>query len=122
MQWLNSTGITVSLFFIFFILGKKNRKRADYLLILINLLMVSFLALDVAVRTHLSTPLFFLQNIAPYLLFPVYIFFALDTVQEKIQSNNRWVLLFIPALISTLFLLSDLYITNTYDTAALQIV
>ena len=107
MQWLNSTGIAVSLFFIFFILGKKNRKRADYLLILINLLMISFLALDL------------FQTIAPYLLFPVYIFFAIDTVQEN-QSSRRWILLFIPVLFSAAFLITDLFIIHTYDAAALQ--
>lgn len=119
MQWLNSTGIAVSLFFIFFILGKKNRKRADCLLILINLLMISFLALDIAVRTHLSPLLFFFQTIAPYLLFPVYIFFAIDTVKEN-HSNRRWVLLFIPVLFSAFFLITDLFITHTYNTEALQ--
>ncbi len=120
MQWLNSTGIAVSLFFIFFIVGKKNRKRADYILILINILMISFLALDLAVRTHLSTSLFFFQSIAPYLLFPVYLLFALDTVQEKSQTNNRRFLLFIPVVISILFLMSDLFIFHSYDSAALQ--
>jgi AraC-like DNA-binding protein len=119
MQWLNSTGIAVSLFFIFFILSKKNHKRADYLLILINLLMISFLALDIAVRTYLSSALFFLQTIAPYLLFPVYIVFAIDTVQEN-QNNRRWILLFIPVLISAFFLIIDLFVIHTYDTAALQ--
>jgi AraC-like DNA-binding protein len=119
MQWLNSTGIAVSLFFILFILGKKSRKRADYLLILINLLMISFLALDLAVRTHLSPLLFFFQTIVPYLLFPTYIFYAIDIMQEN-QSNRRWILLFIPVLFSALFLIADLFITHTYDTATLQ--
>ncbi len=119
MQWLNSTGITISLFFIFFILGKKNHKRPDYVLVLINLLLISFLALDLAVRTHMSPQLFFFQTIAPYLLFPVYIFFAIDTVQEN-QSNRRWILLFIPVLFSAFFLITDLFIIHTYDTDALQ--
>jgi AraC-like DNA-binding protein len=120
MQWLNSTGIAVSLFFILFILGKKNRKRADYLLILINLLMISFLSLDLLIRVRLTTLVFFFQSIAPYLLFPVYLFFALDTVQEKIQNNSRWALLFIPALISTIFLFVDLFVLHSYDTVTLQ--
>jgi AraC-like DNA-binding protein len=119
MQWLNSTGIAVSLFFILFVLSKKNRKRADYLLILINLLMISYLALDIAVRTHLSPLLLFFQTIAPYLLFPTYIFFAIDTLQEK-WDKGRWILLFIPVLLSALFLITDLFIIHTYDTAALQ--
>jgi hypothetical protein len=120
MQWLNSTGIAVSLFFILFILGKKNRKRADYLLILINLLMISFLSLDLLVRVRLTPLIFFLQSIAPYLLFPVYLFFALDSVQEKIQNNNRWILLFVPATVSAIFLFADLFAINTYDSVALQ--
>jgi|688.fasta_scaffold1538014_1 hypothetical protein len=103
MQWLNSTGIAVSVFFIFFILGKRNRKRADYLLILINLLMISFLSLDLLVRIRLTTVVFFFQSVSTYLLFPVYLFFALDTIQDKIQNNRRWIVLFIPALISTIF-------------------
>jgi AraC-like DNA-binding protein len=118
MQWLNSTGIAVSLFFIFFILGKKNRKRADYLLVLSNLLMISFLALDLAVRTHLSPLLFFFQSIAPHLLFPTYFFFAIDTVQQN--RNRRWVLMFIPVLLSAFFLIADLFIIHTYDKAALE--
>lgn len=120
MQWLNSTGIAVSLFFILFILGKKNRKRTDYLLILINLLMISFLSLDLLVRVRLTPLIFFLQSIAPYLLFPVYLFFALDSVQEKIQNNNRWILLFVPAIVSAIFLFADLFAINTYDSVALQ--
>ena len=120
MQWLNSTGIAVSLFFILFILGKKNRKRADYLLILINLLMISFLSLDLLVRVRLTLLIFFLQSIAPYLLFPVYLFFALDSVQEKIQNDNRWILLFVPATVSAIFLFADLFAINTYDSVALQ--
>jgi AraC-like DNA-binding protein len=120
MQWLNSTGIAVSLFFILFILGKKNRKRADHLLILINLLMISFLSLDLLVRVRLTPLIFFLQSIAPYLLFPVYLFFALDSVQEKIQNNNRWILLFVPAIVSAIFLFADLFAINTYDSVALQ--
>ncbi|MBI3218678.1 MAG: AraC family transcriptional regulator [Bacteroidetes bacterium] len=118
MQWLNSTGIAVSLFFILFLFGKKNRKRADYLLILINFLIISFLALDIAVRTHLSPLLLFFQNIAPYLLFPIFIFFAMDTVQEN--YGKRWMLLFIPVLCSACFLIADLFIINSYDAAALQ--
>jgi len=120
MQWLNSTGVAVSLFFILFILGKKNRKRADYLLILINLLMISFLSLDLLVRVRLTPLIFFLQSIAPYLLFPVYLLFALDSVQEKIQNNNRWILLFVPATVSAIFLFADLFAINTYDSVALQ--
>ncbi len=120
MQWLNSTGIAVSVFFIFFILGKRNRKRADYLLILINLLMISFLSLDLLVRIRLTTVVFFFQSVSTYLLFPVYLFFALDTIQDKIQNNRRWIVLFIPALISTIFLISDLFIFHTYDAAAMQ--
>lgn len=120
MQWLNSSGIAVSLFFILLILGKKDRKRADYLLILINLLMIGFLGLDLAARAHLTTTIFFLQTIVPYLLFPVYIFFAVDMIQEEIQNRGRWTLLFIPVAISILFLLIDLFVIHTYDATALQ--
>ena len=110
MQWLNSTGIAISLFFSFFILVKKNRKMTDYLLILINLLTISFFVLDIVARVQLTPLIFFFQSVAPLLLFPVYLIFALEAVQHKIVKTNQWIWFFVPSLVSTIFFTSsDIY-------------
>lgn len=120
MQWLNSTGVAISVFFVLFILGKRNRKRADYLLILINLLMISFLILDLVVRTRLTVWVFFLQSISPFLLFPVFLLYVLEIIQEKNRMYRYWMLLFVPAIISIFFLVADLFFLHVYDAAELQ--
>jgi AraC-like DNA-binding protein len=112
MQALNVTGVAISGLFIFFIINKKNRLRADYLLLLINVLMIAFLVLDLVVRQQLTVGLFFFQTIAPYLLFPTFIFFALELLQETIHQKAKWVLLFLPAIISTVFFAFDLFVFN----------
>ncbi|MCA4898469.1 MAG: helix-turn-helix domain-containing protein [Bacteroidota bacterium] len=120
MQWLNSTGVAISAFFILFILSKRNRRRADYLLILINILMISFLILDLVARTQLTVWVFFLQSISPYLLFPVFLLYALEILQEKNRINRYWILLFAPAIISIIFLIGELFFLHTYDAVELQ--
>ncbi len=120
MQWLNSTGIAVSLFFILFILGKKNRKRADYLLVCLNLLLIIFLVLDILVRERITTILFFLQSFTPNLLIPLFILFALEILQEDFRDNRYWLILFTPATISFIFLIYDLFLLHQYDEKMLQ--
>ena len=120
MQALNTTGIAVSALFIFFIFNKKRRIRADYLLVLINLLTISFLAIDLMVRIHLTPILFFLQTITPYFLFPLFLFFALDVLQEEGHQRGRWMLLFLPAMLSATYFFFELFIVHHYTTDALQ--
>ncbi len=113
MQGFIIAGVAVSGFFIIFILSKKNRKRADLLLILINLFMIGFLALDVLIRERITPTLFFLQALLPFFLFPVFLLFALETLGKK--WNTLWLVLFVPASIATLYISADLYFLHDYS-------
>jgi AraC-like DNA-binding protein len=116
MQSAIIAGVAVSGFFIIFILAKKNRKRADFLLVLMNLLMSSFLVLDMLVSQKITFGRFFLQAQLPFYLDPVFLLFALETLQKKIRAY--WLLLFIPAVSTTLYISWDMFF-HTYNTPAL---
>jgi AraC-like DNA-binding protein len=118
MQVFVITGASVAAFFILFILSKKDRKGTDYLLVLINLLMIGFLVTDMLVRDELTVMRFFIQTLLPYYLFPVFLLFALETLQ--IKSQYRWLLIFLPAFITTAVVASDLFLIRDYDEPALS--
>jgi AraC-like DNA-binding protein len=113
----NIAGITISGFLIVFILSKKNHKRADFWLILINLLMIGFLTVVILAHQKFTVTKFFLQTQLPFYLFPVFLFFAMETLQKKVKTI--WFLLFIPAFISTLCIAADLYFIHDYNTEEL---
>jgi AraC-like DNA-binding protein len=112
-------GITISGLFVFFILLKKSLQRSDYLLIAINGLLCAFLLLDWRVKEGITVQLFFLQTIVPYLIFPVYFIFVLDSMQETIHTRGRWFLFFLPFVFSILFFIADLFFLNSYTTDSL---
>jgi len=62
MSFVNIAGIAISSLFIFFILSKKKRKRADYLLVVTNLLMCTFLAVNMISKERLTDVSFFHTN------------------------------------------------------------
>ena len=101
------TGITISGFFIVFILSKKNRKKTDFLLALINLLWIGLLLLDVLTRQHMTATRLFLQALLPFYSFPLFLLFAAEMLQFKMRTP--W-LPFIPAFITTLYTGVDLYL------------
>lgn len=117
MPVFNIAGIAVSAFFIVFILSKKNRKRADFWLILINLLMTGFLIVVILAQQKITVTRFFLQVQLPFYLFPVFSLFAIETIQKKV--GLIWLLLFIPALTSSICIAADLYFLHDYNTSLL---
>jgi AraC-like DNA-binding protein len=117
MPIFNIAGIAISAFFIIFILSKKSRKRADFWLTVINLLMIGFLSLVMLMHQKITVTRFFLQSQFPFYLFPVFFLFAIETVQKKVRAV--WLFLFTPAFISTICIGADLYFVHNYNTQAL---
>jgi len=117
MPVFNIAGIAVSAFFIVFILSKKNLKRADFWLTLINLLMIGFLTIVILAHQKITITRFFLQTQFPFYLFPVFFLFAIETLQKKVRPV--WYLLFIPAFTSTICIAADLYFIHDYNTPEL---
>jgi AraC-like DNA-binding protein len=117
MQGFIIAGIAVSVFFIVFILSKKNLKSPDFLLILINLLMIGFLALNLLVSEYITAIRFYIQTLLPFLLFPVFFLFALETLQ--IKRNVWWLFLFMPFVITAIYIGADLFLLHDYQQSEL---
>jgi len=117
MPTFNIAGIAISLFFIAFNLAKKNRRRADFWLILINLLMIAFLVVVMIAQEKFTIIRFLLQAQLPFYLFPVFVLFGLETLEKKIRFE--WMLLFAPALLTTLGIGVDVYFIHDYNSEAL---
>jgi hypothetical protein len=120
MPEFNIAGIAVSAFFIVFILSKKDRKRADLWLVLINVLMIGFLTLVILMHQEITVSRFFLQAQLPFYLFPVFLLFVIEALQKKV--NTARLFLFVPALITTLCIGSDLYFFHDYNSSELNTV
>jgi AraC-like DNA-binding protein len=106
------TGITISALFVIFILAKKIRKRADYLLIVINLFMIGFLMLNLMMSEHLTVMGLFLQALLPYYLMTTFIFFALEFLQVRVRG---WlILVIVPVVLSTVYIATDMFVIHHY--------
>jgi AraC-like DNA-binding protein len=117
---IDIAGIAISVFFTISILSKQKRKKADLLLLLINLNIIGLLVVDAIFHIKLTHWVFFLLNVLPLYLFPLFLIFALETLQEKIHHRGRWVLIFLPALITSAYIGSDLFIRHRYNQSQLE--
>jgi len=111
---LNIAGITVSAFFVAFILQKRGHTRADFWLVIINLIMIGFLGLVMLANQKFTTTIFFLQSQLPFYLFPSYLLFALEKVKEKRKAT--WLFLFAPAITGSICIAIDLFFRHDYNT------
>jgi AraC-like DNA-binding protein len=117
---LDIAGIAISVFFILFILSKKKRKNTDLLLLLSNLATIGLLLVDAMFQRQLTSWVFFLLNTIPLFYFPLFLIYALEMLAEKIHHRGRWALLFLPALITSAYIASDLFILHNYNQAQLD--
>jgi len=117
MNVVNTAGIAVSGLFVSFILLKKGHTRADFWLIIINLIMMGFLGLVMLANQNFTTAVFFLQSQLPFFLFPTYLLFALERLEVK--RSSTWLLLFAPAVAGSICIAADLYFFHDYDSPEL---
>jgi len=117
---LDMAGIAISAFFIFSILSKKHRKGPDTILVLINVTIIGLLVADALFQQQLTAVVFLLLNVLPLLLFPLFLIFALEVLQEKIHHRGRWVLLFAPALFAAFYMSADLFVISRYSLPQLR--
>jgi len=117
---LDIAGIAISAFFILFILSRRKMKKTDLLLSLINLGIIALLVVDAMFQRRLTPLVFMLLNIIPVYFFPLFLIYALEILQEKIHHKGRWILLFLPAFITSAYIGSDLFLFHHYDHAQLE--
>lgn len=119
MAYLYSATASIILVFVFLIFQKKNKNRADYLLIAVNFLISLFLLADLLVQEYFSSSAVILQNVLPLILFPTFVYYVLQFVMRNSLLRKYAALLFLPALGLTIYSLLDHYYFNEYDQAAL---
>jgi AraC-like DNA-binding protein len=117
---IDIAGIAISAFFIVFILSRKKLKKTDLLLSLINLGIIALLVADAMFQKRLTRTVFLLLNIIPLYFYPIFIIYALEILQEKVHHRGKWILLFLPSLITFVYIGSDLFISHHYDQARLE--
>ena len=117
---IDIAGIAISAFFILFILSRRKLKKTDLLLSLINLGIIALLVADAMFQRLLTPLVFLLLNIIPLYFYPLFLIYALEILQEKVHHGGKWVLLFLPALITSVYIGSDLFISHHYDQAQLE--
>lgn len=79
--------------------------------------MIGFLTIVILAQQKITITRFFLQTQLPFYLFPVLFLFTIETLQKKVSPV--WLLLFIPAFISTICIATDLYFVHDYNTPIL---
>lgn len=119
MGYVYSATATIILLFIVLIIQKKNKNRADYLLIIINMLIGLFLVADLLVANHFSSFAIILQNVLPLLLFPTFIYYVLQYIGTGSGLRKYAFLFFLPGLGLLLYSIFDHYLLNPYDAADL---
>ena len=97
MDYGSLAGIVVILVFVAFILSKKGKGKVDYLLILFNLLLAAFMALNSINLNSLSSASLIAQNAIPFFIFPAFAFMVLYTIDEG-NVNRSWFLLLVPGV------------------------
>lgn len=113
MEIASIAGLVLLLTFSAFVLKKRGKTRADYVLLVINgLLAVSILS-GMWVLRGMHSLNFIVLSITPFLLFPVFISYVLEYVQLKQKKLLLW--MYFPALAFLLFLVGDHYLWNAYD-------
>ncbi len=117
---IDIAGITISGFFIIFILSRKKLKKTDLLLLLINLDIIALLVVDSMFQRRLGSFVFLLLNVIPLFFYPIFLIYALEILKENVHHRGRWSILFLPALITTVYIGSDLFISHHYDQAGLE--
>lgn len=119
IRYIYTAAGVLILYFIFQILQKKRKNRADYLLIGVNLCIGLFLFSDVWVSEHLTSAGLILQNNIPIFLFTAFTFYVLQFLYAGSRFPRLWYLVLLLGPAFLIFNLLDHYVLNHYDQAGL---
>lgn len=107
------------LVFLMLILQKKNKVFADYLLIVINVLLAAFLLSNLWVESDLSSASIIFQNSVPLLLYPTYTTYIYEFTHARKPKPRFRYLFFIPFAALLLLSIIDHYLLENYSSPAL---
>ncbi|QTN39761.1 helix-turn-helix transcriptional regulator [Cryomorphaceae bacterium] len=117
MNYVYAASGAIIAIFVFLILKKRKKAIADYLLILVNLLIGCFILADVLVNWKLTSETVIFQNAIPLLLFPVFVFYLLQFTHAKKHLAKTWYLLFLPFVLFCALCFIDHYLLQNYKSA-----
>ena len=120
MQTISYIGIGILGMFMFFILNKKHKQPNDYILALLNLLLVLFLLLNVWVVTSLNAVNFILQNIVNFALIPVFLLYGLLSVSPKQVIQKQWWWIAADTVAFSVFIVVDFSLLTQYTPQTLE--
>lgn len=118
MTYLYAAAGSLICIFVLLIWRKKQRVRADYYLVGINLLIGCFMLADVLVQRFLSSATLVFQNGVPLLLFPVFVLYVLEFLRGTQKLPVRWMFLFLPAVLFFMWSLYDHFVAVNYPNQA----
>ncbi len=117
MSYLYGAAGALILFFIVQILQKKQKNRADYLLVCINLVIGLFFIADILVQRELTSFSIILQNTIPLFLFPFFVHYVVQFVQAEQGVSPRWNLVFLPGIAFVIYSVVDHTLLTDYSSA-----
>lgn len=120
MQTISYIGVGILGMFVFFILNKKHKQLHDYILTLANVLLASFLLLNVWVVQSINPINFLLQSFINFALIPVFLFYGLLSISPKQVIRKQWWWVFTDTLIFTVFIILDFTVFNQYTPEKLE--
>lgn len=120
MSIVNSIGAALLAIFALFIRAKKQKKRTDYLLLLIVLLYITYLLANVWTQHYLSTLSFLLQNLSAAFLFFPFLLYALLLIEQDHRFKRWWWIFALFDLAFTAFLLVDILLFDRLSSYTIE--
>lgn len=112
---LNIVGISIGLFFVFFVLNKRKKRTSDYLFVIMNLLLVVQLFADTRWMENVSALSFIAQNVLNFLYFPIFVWYSLTIITRQERIDPKWWWVSSMALGFVCFMLYDFLFWHGYE-------
>ena len=120
METVNTIGLSIIGLFLLFILLKRPKQLADYLLIGLNLFLAALMTSSVWINQELTSTGFLIQSISSFALNPFFLAYGLTLVTGAKRLKSEWWWIWIYLISFTIFLFVDFTILNDYDAQSLR--
>ncbi len=120
MPIVNIVGLTLLAIFLLFIVSKKGKNVSDLLLAIVALLFACYLISDIWIQKDVSIWSFAFQSIVSFILFFPFLLYALILIDPSHRIRNVWWWFASFDVVFTLFILTDLFVFNDYNTVDIE--
>lgn len=120
MEIVDTIGISITAFFMLFVLQKREKQSSDYALVLLALIIVLHLGVDIWIRYDFNQLNFIISTVLPFTIFPLYLVYGLLLIDPEQKLRRRWAWLGSMALAYGSFVVIDHLLLTSYDEAGLR--